>query len=78
VLGRESGIQPSVLSAPTVLTINQTKTMKLKISPCLWFDTEAEEAARFYTGIFKDSRITAISRYPDAGQRSTGNRQDRC
>ena len=36
----------------------------MKITPCLWFDDQAEEAARFYTGIFKDSKITAIWRYP--------------
>jgi predicted 3-demethylubiquinone-9 3-methyltransferase (glyoxalase superfamily) len=38
-----------------------------KISPCLWFDSEAEEAARFYTGIFKNSRIVTITRYGKAG-----------
>lgn len=38
-----------------------------RISPCLWFADEAEEAARFYTGIFKNSRITAITRYGSAG-----------
>jgi len=43
-----------------------------KISPCLWFDTQAEDAARFYTSIFKDSKITAVSRYPDAGQETHG------
>jgi len=43
-----------------------------KISPCLWFDTQAEEAARFYTSIFKDSKITAVSRYPDTGQEIHG------
>jgi predicted 3-demethylubiquinone-9 3-methyltransferase (glyoxalase superfamily) len=46
--------------------------MKTKVSPCLWFDTQAEEAARYYTGIFKDGKITAISRYPDAGQEVHG------
>ncbi|HYF34846.1 MAG TPA: VOC family protein [Prosthecobacter sp.] len=46
--------------------------MKATISPCLWFDDQGEEAARFYTGIFKNSRITAISRYPDAGQEIHG------
>lgn len=39
-----------------------------KITPCLWFDTKAEEAANFYCSVFKNSRITAISRFPDAGQ----------
>jgi predicted 3-demethylubiquinone-9 3-methyltransferase (glyoxalase superfamily) len=38
-----------------------------KISPCLWFADEAEEAARFYTGVFKNSRITTITRYGKAG-----------
>ena len=38
-----------------------------RITPCLWFADEAEEAARFYTGIFKNSRITAITRYSEAG-----------
>ena len=33
------------------------------ISPCLWFDTEAEPAAKFYTSVFKNSRITGISHY---------------
>jgi len=38
-----------------------------RITPCLWFADEAEEAARFYTGIFKNSRITAITHYTEAG-----------
>lgn len=38
-----------------------------RITPCLWFDDQAEEAARYYTSIFKNSRITAITRYGDAG-----------
>jgi len=39
-----------------------------RIAPCLWFDDQAEDAAKFYTGIFPNSRITAISRYSEAGQ----------
>src|SRR5712671_4989279 len=35
-----------------------------KISPCLWFDGEAEEAARFYTSVVPNSRIVAINRSP--------------
>jgi predicted 3-demethylubiquinone-9 3-methyltransferase (glyoxalase superfamily) len=38
-----------------------------KIAPCLWFDDQAEEAARFYTGIFKNSKIVQITRYGKAG-----------
>jgi predicted 3-demethylubiquinone-9 3-methyltransferase (glyoxalase superfamily) len=38
------------------------------ITPCLWFDSQAEEAARYYTGIFKNSKIGRISRYGDAGR----------
>lgn len=37
------------------------------ITPCLWFDSEAEEAARFYTSIFKNSRIGKIARYGKEG-----------
>jgi predicted 3-demethylubiquinone-9 3-methyltransferase (glyoxalase superfamily) len=39
-----------------------------KITPCLWFDTGAEAAARFYCSVFKDSRLGNISRYVNEGQ----------
>ena len=39
-----------------------------RISPCLWFDGQAEEAAEHYVGIFKNSRIVAVSRYGEAGK----------
>jgi predicted 3-demethylubiquinone-9 3-methyltransferase (glyoxalase superfamily) len=39
---------------------------------CLWFDTQAEEAATFYTGIFKDSAISAVHRYTEAGPGQEG------
>ena len=38
-----------------------------KIAPCLWFDTQAEEAAKFYVSVFKNSRIGTISRYGKEG-----------
>src|SRR5215469_8137716 len=41
---------------------------KQKIAPCLWFDTQAEQAAKFYTAIFENSRINKISRYTEAGR----------
>ena len=43
-----------------------------KIVPNLWFDTEAEDAADFYTSVFKNSRILSITRYGDAGPRESG------
>jgi predicted 3-demethylubiquinone-9 3-methyltransferase (glyoxalase superfamily) len=48
--------------------------MTSNIRPNLWFDTQAEEAARFYTGIFKDSKLGEITHYPDAGQEITGGK----
>ncbi|HKX16468.1 MAG TPA: VOC family protein [bacterium] len=38
-----------------------------KITPFLWFDKTAEDAAEFYTSVFKNSRILEVSRYGDAG-----------
>jgi len=38
-----------------------------KITPCLWFDDQAEQAAKFYTEVFKNSRIKKISRYGKEG-----------
>jgi predicted 3-demethylubiquinone-9 3-methyltransferase (glyoxalase superfamily) len=46
--------------------------MPQKITPNLWFDTEAEEAADFYTSIFKNSRIVHVARYTEAGPRPAG------
>src|ERR1044071_9693025 len=44
-----------------------------KITPFLWFDHEAEEAARFYTSVFGNSKIHAITRYGDAGPGPKGS-----
>jgi predicted 3-demethylubiquinone-9 3-methyltransferase (glyoxalase superfamily) len=43
-----------------------------KITPCLWFDTEGEEAAQFYTSVFPNSRIVDVARYGEAGPRAAG------
>lgn len=43
-----------------------------KITPCLWFDDEAEDAAHFYTSIFKNSKITKIVRYDAAAAEAAG------
>ena len=44
-----------------------------KITPFLWFDNQAEEAAQFYTSVFKDSKIIQVSRYGDAGPGPKGS-----
>jgi predicted 3-demethylubiquinone-9 3-methyltransferase (glyoxalase superfamily) len=44
-----------------------------KIAPCLWFDRQAEEAARYYVEIFPDSAITDIARYTDLGPGPEGS-----
>lgn len=43
-----------------------------KITPCLWFDDQAEQAVAFYTAIFKNSKITNIVRYGEAGHEVHG------
>lgn len=43
-----------------------------RIVPCLWFDDSAEEAAKFYTAIFKNSKITGVSYYGEAGAKVSG------
>jgi predicted 3-demethylubiquinone-9 3-methyltransferase (glyoxalase superfamily) len=43
-----------------------------RITPCLWFDRQAEEAAKLYTSMFRNSRIGAISRYGEAGREIHG------
>jgi predicted 3-demethylubiquinone-9 3-methyltransferase (glyoxalase superfamily) len=47
---------------------------KQKITPCLWFDDQGEEAANFYVSIFNDSRITNVSRYGEAGKEVHGKK----
>jgi predicted 3-demethylubiquinone-9 3-methyltransferase (glyoxalase superfamily) len=44
-----------------------------RITPFLWFDKEAEEAAKFYTSVFKNSKIKKVSRYTDAGPAPKGS-----
>ena len=43
-----------------------------RITPCLWFDDQAEAAAHFYISVFSDSRIIAVSRYGEAGHEIHG------
>jgi predicted 3-demethylubiquinone-9 3-methyltransferase (glyoxalase superfamily) len=43
-----------------------------EISPCLWFDTEGEDAANFYVSVFPNSKILDVARYGEAGPRDAG------
>ena len=43
-----------------------------KLTPCLWFDTQGEEAAEFYVSVFPNSRIVDVARYGTAGPREAG------
>ena len=43
-----------------------------KISPFLWFDNQAEEAVKFYTSVFKNSKIGSMTRYNEAGAKASG------
>jgi predicted 3-demethylubiquinone-9 3-methyltransferase (glyoxalase superfamily) len=43
-----------------------------RITPCLWFDTEGEDAANFYTSIFDNSRVKHVAHYGSAGPRQAG------
>jgi predicted 3-demethylubiquinone-9 3-methyltransferase (glyoxalase superfamily) len=43
-----------------------------KITPCLWFDTEGEDAAKFYASVFPNSKIVDVTRYGSAGPRPEG------
>lgn len=47
-----------------------------KISPCLWFDSQAEAAVNFYTSTFKNSKILKTARYGEAGAKVSGRPQD--
>ena len=46
-----------------------------RISPCLWFDDQGEEAAKFYTSIFKDSKIGDVTRYGKEGYEIHGREE---
>lgn len=56
------------------MKFNGRNTMQTihKITPCLWFDDQAEEAAKFYTAIFRNSKIVNLTRYGEAGHEIHG------
>jgi predicted 3-demethylubiquinone-9 3-methyltransferase (glyoxalase superfamily) len=53
--------------------VNREEAAMQKIHPFLWFDNQAEEAAKFYVSIFPNSKITTIARYGDGGPGPKGS-----
>jgi predicted 3-demethylubiquinone-9 3-methyltransferase (glyoxalase superfamily) len=52
-----------------VSQVKPTRNMHMqKISPFLWFDTQAEEAARLYTSVFKNAKMGEVTRYPEGSR----------
>jgi predicted 3-demethylubiquinone-9 3-methyltransferase (glyoxalase superfamily) len=49
-----------------------TGTQTQKFTPCLWFDGKGEEAANFYTSVFKNSRVHHVARYSEEGAKASG------
>jgi predicted 3-demethylubiquinone-9 3-methyltransferase (glyoxalase superfamily) len=50
----------------------EDEAMQQRLTPCLWFDTEGETAATFYTSVFPNSQILEVTRYGSAGPRPEG------
>jgi len=73
VEARDTGTNASALSR-----LNQNMTTKItqRITPFLWFDDKAEEAAKFYASIFKNSKVGKITRYDEEAAKPTGRPAD--
>jgi predicted 3-demethylubiquinone-9 3-methyltransferase (glyoxalase superfamily)/uncharacterized protein YndB with AHSA1/START domain len=70
--GMEGGVTQSYDRLEALLTENTKGIAMQKITPFLWFDTQAEEAANFYVSIFKNSKITKSMRGPDGKMLTVG------
>src|SRR5436190_6938197 len=72
--GRNCPVSVSICVHPWLNCVLRLKgEIMQKITPFLWFDNQAEEAVKFYTSIFKNSRIGKIARYGDAGPGPKGS-----
>jgi len=69
----EANNTTQIMTKPGERQTSVEKTVSIqKFTPCLWFDSNAEEAVQFYTSIFKDSEITGITCYGQAGSQAAG------
>ena len=73
-----AGARDAGTNAPALSRLNQNMTTKItqKITPFLWFDDKAEEAAKFYTSIFKNSKVGKTTRYDEEAAKTTGRPAD--
>src|SRR5258708_24676159 len=68
-----SRTRPASASSRTLQSQQRSGTQGIQpIHPCLWFDSQAEEAAKFYVSVFKNAKILQVSRYPAVGQEIHG------
>ena len=65
--------RPPVTLQPRPPPVSDGRSLMQKITPFLWFDHQAEEAARFYVSVFENSKITGVTRYGDAGPGPKGS-----
>src|SRR5437588_544800 len=70
---REVGSQAELGNQISAATTTENNNTMQKITPFLWFDGKAEEAASFYTSIFKNSKIVSTMRYGEAGPGPKGS-----
>ena len=68
----EASLAEGRLRWPQIETLLPRRFGAKTITPCLWFDGQAEAAAELYTAVFPNSRITAVSRYGEAGREIHG------
>lgn len=70
---KPSSRTPQSRKKPSSRTLQSQQRSGIQvISPCLWFDSQAEEAARFYVSVFKKGKIVTVNRYPAVGQEIHG------
>src|SRR5262245_18481239 len=71
--GYEPRSRPSAIVSTRGSQLDKGDCTMPKVTPFLWFDTEAEDAARFYTSIFKNSKLGGITRSGEAGPGPAGS-----
>jgi predicted 3-demethylubiquinone-9 3-methyltransferase (glyoxalase superfamily) len=65
-------VRAGVYTGEMTHATRKDEAMQQRLTPCLWFDTEGEAAATFYTSVFPNSKILEVTRYGSAGPRPEG------